>query len=724
MKIDLHCHTKCIKNGDEGREISAERFVSILKESNVKIAAITNHNSFCLEQYQEAVSLAGNSLIIWPGVELDVNSNIGKKKNHGHVIIVVSPDKAKLFDQKIKELCKGDLNKVAVDIKDLINLINQLEKCFVACHYKKTPSLNMEDVVYLEKHITSENAVVLEPSDIRRAGIILNGDQKSACWFGSDVKDWKNYSPDILPELIFNIESFDTFIRMINKHPDTVLLKSYLDKKEPINITIEPYNDLKLNLQIYKDFNVIFGEKATGKTDILHEIEKELTKAHLKVSSFYVEQKSEDFIKIVDHVPSNEEIDLLGSNFCESEIKDLSVDLANKITSLIEYKSYFEYARKRSQIEHLKISKARFNTNISSIEINNNKKQLDDELKSISTVLNIDSYNVLNKTEASNLENLLIKLRQELIKRFINQWIEFEALKLEKFSIDNIKNKLAIKQGVPVRPNGTGLLNVFNDYLRIMIDTEKIIKASQNQIELPKHILGKLPTKGIIQRATYIGVLDQRSSKNNKWTKRNYIYGKTQKDFKDFMGHVRRIRDNALTNTLSKAIPDFKRFVYEKNIHSLKDFVNYSNILLTDFSDDYKPSNGEQSILLVQHVLMDQECDAIILDEAESGMGADYVNDVLLPEMKRKTNEHKIIVIVTHDPNVVVRSSPYLSIFREEAGPGSYKTYIGNSFEEYMINVNDENDKISWSEACLKICEGGHAAFIERGLTYGEYNKY
>ena len=41
MKIDLHCHTKCIKNGDEGREISAERFVSILKESNVKIAAIT-----------------------------------------------------------------------------------------------------------------------------------------------------------------------------------------------------------------------------------------------------------------------------------------------------------------------------------------------------------------------------------------------------------------------------------------------------------------------------------------------------------------------------------------------------------------------------------------------------------------------------------------------------------------------------------------------------------
>ena len=178
-----------------------------------------------------------------------------------HVIVVVSPDKAKLFDQKIKELCKGDLNKVAVDIKDLLNLINQLEKCFVACHYKKTPSLNMEDVVYLEKHITSENAVVLEPSDIRRAGIILNGDQKSACWFGSDVKDWKNYSPDILPELIFNIESFDTFIRMINKHPDTVLLKSYLDKKEPINITIEPYNDLKLNLQIYKDFNVIFGEK-------------------------------------------------------------------------------------------------------------------------------------------------------------------------------------------------------------------------------------------------------------------------------------------------------------------------------------------------------------------------------------------------------------------------------------------------------------------------------
>ena len=45
MKIDFHCHTKSIKQGEtEKRNIDSKSFVEHINDANVKIVAITNHN--------------------------------------------------------------------------------------------------------------------------------------------------------------------------------------------------------------------------------------------------------------------------------------------------------------------------------------------------------------------------------------------------------------------------------------------------------------------------------------------------------------------------------------------------------------------------------------------------------------------------------------------------------------------------------------------------------
>jgi predicted metal-dependent phosphoesterase TrpH len=47
MKIDIHTHTKKIKQGDsENRNVDINTFTEIIKETDVKILAITNHNHF------------------------------------------------------------------------------------------------------------------------------------------------------------------------------------------------------------------------------------------------------------------------------------------------------------------------------------------------------------------------------------------------------------------------------------------------------------------------------------------------------------------------------------------------------------------------------------------------------------------------------------------------------------------------------------------------------
>ena len=56
MKVDFHCHTKSVKQGEtEKRNIDSKRFAEIMNDANVKIVAITNHNEFDKEQYKEFI---------------------------------------------------------------------------------------------------------------------------------------------------------------------------------------------------------------------------------------------------------------------------------------------------------------------------------------------------------------------------------------------------------------------------------------------------------------------------------------------------------------------------------------------------------------------------------------------------------------------------------------------------------------------------------------------
>ena len=68
MKIDVHVHTKKCKSGDsENRNISLTRFDEIIRLTDVKILAITNHNHFDFKQYQEFREGVQDICQVWPG---------------------------------------------------------------------------------------------------------------------------------------------------------------------------------------------------------------------------------------------------------------------------------------------------------------------------------------------------------------------------------------------------------------------------------------------------------------------------------------------------------------------------------------------------------------------------------------------------------------------------------------------------------------------------------
>ena len=101
MKIDIHTHTKKVKQGDsENRNIDVEKFTEIIRETDVKILAITNHNHFDLEQYTEFKTSVDGICQIWAGVEFDIL----EEGRRAHLITIVNPKNAQAFSEKVNEV--------------------------------------------------------------------------------------------------------------------------------------------------------------------------------------------------------------------------------------------------------------------------------------------------------------------------------------------------------------------------------------------------------------------------------------------------------------------------------------------------------------------------------------------------------------------------------------------------------------------------------------------
>ena len=71
----------------------------------------------------------------------------------------------------------------------------------------------------------------------------------------------------------------------------------------------------------------------------------------------------------------------------------------------------------------------------------------------------------------------------------------------------------------------------------------------------------------------------------------------------------------------------------------------------------------------------------------------------------------------TRSANIAVRTLPYTSIFRVHEN-GVYTTYVGNPFNDMLINLDDPTDIRSWTIESMHTLEGGEEAFYERKNIY------
>ncbi len=712
MKIDIHTHTRKVKAGDAvTRNIESKKFIEIIKDTEVKILAITNHNHFDLKQYKEMRDGLSGQCQIWPGIELDIIES----GNRAHLLIICNPKNEVKFNESCDEILFGkDPDTFTISIVDAVKKFDGLDCIYVAHYMGKKPSLSDDDIEVLSTTVSNPKRVIKEATNSISTGIYISHGHNSI--YGSDVQNWDDYisQSSLLPDLRLPVESFEQFCLLLDKDEATIV--TLLSRKLKENIQINPFNNVAelIKLDIYNDINILFGSKGTGKSEILKSLSKYFNgKGHR--TSVYSSNESHlrDTFDLKGSAMALTAKDF-GIEECDAEINFVKNASEIGVTSISQYEQHFLFEETNKIAQTLKVKDIP----------PGDEKQPKRKLKNVKDVLSefnrfvqyVEESNELleyvEPTLIKDLTKILAKIVAQLAKQTETRFIEFKSQRLLNLLIKVFVKEIAKKTGQPEKPTRTGFAEYASNRLKIEVATQKIVTNLNKEISPTEEFAGSLGKKGDLYCRTNVVL------QNGKFSDSNYT------PVKQGSKTLQKSFANAII-TISKRIYHhdlFEKIARLNEIESIDGVITLSDVILfyKHFAlngSKYEPSNGESSMILLFKEFQEEK-DIYLIDEPEKSLGNDYISDVIVPLIKEKALMGKKIIIATHDANIAVRTLPYNSIYRLYDNSQHF-TMVGNPFSNSLKCIYGSRDPLDWKDISMRTLEGGKAAFGERGKIYG-----
>ncbi len=282
MRIDLHCHTKAVRRGELAtRNVTKEVFKQKVIEANTKIIAITNHDLFDRAQFEEFQQELGSACNLWPGIELNVEHDSEKY----HMIIVASPNNLESFESAVRVVTDSKTGDFDINIDAIIGAFSELDVLFLPHFGNKTPGISSTNLANLYTRVPNTNRVILEDSNSRSTAILSSHGMRTIT--GSDIKDWGVYQSVDVSELRIPVDTYEQFCLFLNRDP--VVIKTLLDKNHPKKYSARPSKEndsITVEIPLFSEINIIFGDKGTGKSQIIDSVRKKMEADGLSVSAF------------------------------------------------------------------------------------------------------------------------------------------------------------------------------------------------------------------------------------------------------------------------------------------------------------------------------------------------------------------------------------------------------------------------------------------------------
>ncbi len=710
MKIDLHCHTKKTKSFEsESRNVKINLFREKVEEAEVKMLGITNHNYFNKEEYLSFKESVKDICYVMPGIELDVEGNI--EKTRGHIILVASPEKIDLFNEKINNMLGNKKpDDFYINSHLLYSTFKDMDIIYIA-HFLKDKQLSDADLNDLASIMEHPLRLLKEASNIVSIGVLQSNNHRAM--IGSDVTDWNEYEKCFFAELKFDVKDFSHLLRFVDK--DTLLISDLINENFNENVKVYGISDKKeypFNIPIYDDVNIIFGDKGSGKTEILNSLKNYYDLKGLKYTIFFGGDKQEWYeqkIKLND-------IDYTYTNLkLESDYKtEISKIKAFTDTNPISLKNYYKYYKnastnkKRKKMLCLEINKLHSYTDKIYKGLFEDINNIDDFINKA----NAFEYKKINEKEITDLIKQLQNTKSHIYEKYKEIWIEENSVRLLDDFVEKMNNFVSQNIGSPSMPTETGLCEFIKNRIELKENVSTILSILNNTENSNSIFIGKLGLKGEVKLTTKYSFINS----SNKKTIDSKSLKTNKTELSIIVSELEKINSDIASDKIPNNIKLIKENIAKIKLTDINEFISITKSFTIN-EVQYKPSKGELAILSLQHNLLSKkDYDIFLIDEPEANLGSTYINEEIVPLIKDLATAKKVLVIATHDANIAIRTRPSCSILKT-VDNDKYKTYIGNMFTDELKEIST-GEKLSWKEESIKYLEGGKEAFEERGDLY------
>lgn len=749
INVDLHIHSIASKYKEgkirrkDGTEVGIvdesdfshiDVLLSKLNEKNINMFAFTDHNRFNCELFVKTAELIestdkyNNIMCLLPGVEFDVK--IEKDKDSCHIITI--------FDAK----SNADLEKIESSIKKKeyyldskekyydLNMFEMLMKeiglntIFIACQRKSldNPSGGANSIsdsvsdIYEFLQVGFINALEYQKSNVE--GMLLNNlkdfPRQMGLVCGSDCHQWSVYplhdelDNNFKNKRYFSIKALPTFLGLLLAltSPETRFRRKTNENAYYDGISIRD----KL-IPLSDGINVIIGENGSGKSTLLTAIcgeklatyqKKLLSNNKIEVLPNNIKYKFVAQNSIIeksqksDQLFSNSQFKNVDNTIFEKNINQFSLDLLNFINTSIQL---------NENCKNLKESKIILNADL----YYSKTYYVDINISQLKTINNVF------KERLSNLNTILITLKDEILTKNIYNKDEIKSLKESYNNILLIRNSVADKYKQLYLKN-----EVINNILSQVKDYKKnITTSSTEEDELSttyKNTVQKFQTNCI----EYIrnGILTNRVFPIFKLDLIKSISGMSEnkENGYKFIKKTKYYKNDGIIDELYKTIfnSDYRGINKIKKLDTIEEFSaaitganksNYKDVFkervkkfidaeedciceVLEASSQQKMGNtlGEKSLVYYKYLTYEEnnEYNILYIDQPEDNIS----NIRIASDLKNYLNNlrnNKQIIFVTHNPLLVINLDVDNVIIMENKGG---KIDIQSGCLEYNDNLN------------------------------------
>ena len=674
-KLDLHIHTKKTISDVNSFEFSLNKLKQYVNEMKIDAIAITNHNIFDLTQYIEIKKELDGLCDVFPGIEINVG-NIG----FGHLIIISERNSEEEFSEiclEVEERIKNKEDKISSD--EIKVIFGDLGKYLVIPHYDKAPSIEKDVLIQLKDYILCG-----EVCSVKKFMYCQKNEASLVPVLFSDYRPSNNDGIMPLRQTYFDIEEISI----------SSVKKALLSKKH-VALTEEEGNSLfnvLPELRVSTGLNVVIGERSSGKTYTLNEINKYQDNIKYIRQFELIEPDPEAAAKeFADRIKTKRSgiADEYLREFAMvvEDVRDISLETDER--QIEDYlSSLIKYAKEQDRVDSFAKCKLFSETKYSKRKMDN----IDELIKSVDKLISAREYrDIIDKH--ITIESLK-SLHQELVRKAIQE----KQKALEEEWVNSLVKK--VQSALRIRSSSNEISDI--DLYDIQMNRKKIEVFCSLTEEIKKDSVIKEYEKGGFK-------VRVRKTKFNGAGELKKLSGKSNVHFSD-------IYDDYCCSPY-KYLQGLIFMGGISEIDYYKYFVNIEYEILNKYGAQI--SGGERAEFKLLNEIDDANTyDVLLIDEPESSFDNLFLKEKVNALIK-DISMNMPVILVTHNNTVGASIKPDYVIYTKRVIKDEnaiYERYCGLPSSKVLCSYDGK--EIRNFDVMLDCLEAGKATYEERRRDY------